>query len=550
MTQLEQFSQRREVIIGLLVTLFTTLLIHFPLLISDSVMWDGTIIHKSLVSGDFGIISDWLTSERHPQRAWISWATKIFPDVVFANKLFSFISLWLGSYFLAASTKLLFRISTADSLFISAITILIPVYVLHFELVMTPYTVAFFMFWLGTYFVLLHLQAAKRQLKIFTIFLVPAAATLFMAFCVESFLFFFYGILAVACFPAKTQDRSIKPMLMATSIPALMPVLYFLWVKTLPMPLGQIYGTYNRIAFPPDLLLIAKTTFQSLRGMATGPFALFAKEMNLTISIYSIWTLLLTATTAAFLFVQSFRTLPDSKILTTKQKQIEQIHLAFCAAFLLMLALLPYAMLGKFATSTGAGTRQAFLTPFPLALLCYLILLPCFQALNKHKIAGYSLLVISLTPFFFFNYFNQILWQNRYIKYQGIIQSFKNLATPPGKIVSLTDNTHLGYPEKLRFYEINWMLWQAFGTDSRLGLDSLEPDVEIPDIAFRKYYSMEGFDLPTHSIATYPKSQYLAKSASKHDELAVYWNYNLSRARGTTPQYLQTLVSLEETPAP
>ena len=46
----------------------------WPLLLSDSVLWDSTIIHYSITTGDFDIIRDWLLSERHPQRAYISWA--------------------------------------------------------------------------------------------------------------------------------------------------------------------------------------------------------------------------------------------------------------------------------------------------------------------------------------------------------------------------------------------------------------------------------------------------------------------------------------------
>ncbi len=533
---------------ALIVTLVTTLLAHFPLLLSDSVMWDGTIIHKSLIDNDFSILSDWLTSERHPQRAWISWATRIFPDVVFGHKFFSFVSLWLGSYFLAASLELALGISLAESLIVAVITLVLPVYVLYFELVMTPYTVAFFFFWLGSYLLLRHMRTATAKMCVFTPLLIPAAAALFMAFCVESFLFFFFGILALACIELRKKGHRPKSILMASGIPGLFPILYISWVKTLTMPLPQLYGSYNRIGFPPDLHLIARAFKHSLHGILNGPLVILKNYLASASSVYTWIGVLIVSTAATCVIVAVLKRFLDAELFDTQHERTRQGHLLLSALLLLALALFPYAILGKFVTATGVGTRQGFLTHLPLALATYAIILPLFRLLKQRRMIAYMGIALFLLPCVFLTLYNQVLWQNRYIKYQGVIQGFRDLESLPEKIVILTDNTQFGYPEKLRFYEINWMLWRTFGNDSRMGLDSSDTEIEIPDLPFRKYSSMTHFDLPSESIPHHPKSSFVVESTADNDELKIYLNYYYARMRGQLPDYLRSLVSLKSGP--
>ena len=525
-----------------------SLIAYFPLLFSQSIIWDDSLIYYSIVQKKFYIIYDWLLSERHPQRAYISWFIGMLPNFVFWNKVISFVSVIVCWCFTAICLKEINIIKNIETLVLVVLVGLVyPIYSLQFSLTMVPYSVSHALYWVAVYFVVKHIQ----RNKIISIPLLLSLPLLFLAFSYEALLFHFYAILLVLFY--YNIKRNIRPIKLISllALPALFPIIYYLWTATLSMPIDT-YTDYNRILFPLNFLLVLKNLVMSIIYLFATPLMLikmyYLKDVTGLILIF-IFVLLLCSVCYRFLW-EPIRSGENLKKEHCSKNSLANVNMLITGFWLLIVSLLPYCLINKPLYWFGLSTRYGILATLPLALIVVSIFNIISERLKiDHRLSVQRILFSSLVIIFSsLTLLNLISWENKHIKHLSIVEHLKSYNSNSfNRVLTVKDLSEIGYPDRLSISEINLMFYRAWGKVSQVGIvDGSELVYTFPKKEHRKYYMLEDVNLKEGKL---PQKTAITQITVLRDTnlnmIKLYLKYNINRFFGDRELFLQQLIKLD-----
>jgi len=204
----------------------------------------------------------------------------------------------------------------------------------------------------------------------------------------------------------------------------------------------------------------------------------------------------------------------------------QQVGTIVFGAFLAVIAVTPYVLVGLYPTAEGWGSRHALLLGLPVAIVLVSVVRLVFsQPRGRLSALGTAVTVSLLLGFILASAETYLGWEARWVKDQSVMA---NLAADPNakqySIYWVTDRDRLGGERSYRFYEWGAILNQTYGGQSRIGLDTTDTP---PDFLVRRanlfsdpYYAVQNLD-PAGCEAALS----IAVGPEAHSELGLIWRY-------------------------
>ncbi|MCX6188678.1 MAG: hypothetical protein NTW54_03580, partial [Bacteroidetes bacterium] len=303
---------------------------------------------------------------------------------------------------------------------------------------------------------LMYLIAILLYLKKKSIFIITPI--LVISFNIQSFLPITYALLLIN-YVYRHQHalrEKIISYVLKNAILLLIPIAYYLSIRYF-FPLAGFYKVDGYNTFNISISSLFRNFSISIVNTTLTPFYLLGKyALSDFISLFPI--ALISAAIAYIMFkTRLLATVPA--IIKTKR------HLGF-SILLLIAATFPYALVNKHVTTFGYETRHSLLMIIPTLL----IIVTMARYFGKYQ-ALFFLLFSFLSITIYLK--NQLLWENRYIKYQAIIYQLQKqpLLDNANNFFFTEKNKHFEMPEYLRFYECNILLKEAYRNESNLGIN-------------------------------------------------------------------------------
>lgn len=437
--------------------------------LNDGIFWDGWLIYRAFTSGHPELFRLALEESGLPQVYWLHWLVWQSPNPIWLYKTAGFIALSAATPLAYLAMCLTRVISARTAVIAAAVMAVCSSFQVGFELIMFQYVVCYCLFWAATCLMVWStpLEGPGRPAA-----RVASLVLFFASFTIESLLVFY----AVPClwllYRGLKQSQSLMPAVALTVRRhpdyLVLPPLYWVLTRTL-LPRTGMYAEYNKVAFSPR-----QTVSRLVRHLwhSTGSQLLEAADAARHHPLVLLVATCVVAAALAALFV--------------KVAEREQPHaapgrstwwpLAF-AAFCLLVAAAPYALVGKPAGSHGWESRHAMLMPFGIGWAVAAVL--GWSAPFRWPRAAAALAAgLPMVAFVTNDVVHQLGWLARWAKDREIISE---LATPGFADISVLwveDRTDSSEEPHYRFYEWACLFAAATGDEKRVGLDQSELSAE------------------------------------------------------------------------
>lgn len=443
---------------SLLAAVFLVLLIHLPMLFSDTILWDSAIIkhvhdtqdyepyrlHGSL-EGNTHIVESHIAVGRLPG-AW-----RFYRIVAFA--CMGLIVVGLYQVLIVCSI-----FSPQEAALITALSLMFPSLVLWQEPIMIFQPLSLAAFWCAAAWRIRQIRNGRASLiaHFFTtlLFIVGLITESLLVF---QYVLFSYLFLTLS--PEWTWRRGIV-FVRDNLWYLVLPVLYFFGKRMLTQAHGRLAG-YNSLR-PSDLpYLLTKGWIVNVKRMVLDQLVDLARFIeNEPLFFLALSAVALLATAAIY-----------SQLCRSEGRRLSFRTAAAAigfAAFAYAAAVFPYAAVNKFPLLDQFVARHATLTYLPLSAALVILLRFLFA---DRRVGGY-LSALALGLLILLTLRSEIRLQNQYIKVLGIVENLRGQEAQLTGVVVFQDQTGMGIKETLRTYELGWMMHTAFGNRRHLGLDN------------------------------------------------------------------------------
>ncbi|MDO8303740.1 MAG: hypothetical protein Q7T18_10905 [Sedimentisphaerales bacterium] len=341
----------------LLIGLFA-LIAHGLLLLNDGVYWDGWLIYVGKFKDRWDLISG-IYADRGglPIYTAFHWVLYQFPYFVFGYKFVAYLFILFSSLFVYRIAALLIG-SPQIALFIALISLTYPADQANVELIVIPYLLSYFLFWLGCLFLTIAISKQRRA----TWWHVGAVVSLLLSFRMYSLLVYFYSFLFLL-FLVWWSKKDRKPFIDVVVTYAraywfffLLPILFWLGNYWLFPPSGP-YVNSDAFIFDASVLPLIQAYFTN--GLVGQILASLTNLINPVILGIAVAISLIVAT--------------QFKADKATQKWIglgkAAWVLLFSGAVFFVAGFLPYVVVGRSIGLQGWSTRNAVLIAVPVAMM-------------------------------------------------------------------------------------------------------------------------------------------------------------------------------------
>ena len=451
------------VLIGLFV-----FLAHGLLLFNDGVYWDGWLIYVGKLRDRWDLISG-IYADRGglPIYTAFHWVLYQFPYFIFGYKLVAYLFILFSTFFVYRIAKLLIG-SAQISLLITLLALTYPANQAVVELIVIPYQLSYFLFWLGC----MLLTLAFRRQGASTIGLrLGAAISLLLSFRMYSLIVYFYGFLFLLFIVWWSKERNasffqaIKTYIRSYWIFLILPIAFWLVNSWLFPPSGPYVNS--------DAFILDASIFPVIQSYFTyGLFGqMFASLANLINPIILSFVIGLSLIAAQHFMVGK----PAQKSLGSKTTAWV---LVLAGAAFFITGFFPYAVVGRKIMLHGWSTRNAILIAVPVAMmlfgLVWGLLLPS-KARDKRKAAKIAAFILSVLILLFtvetVKYY--LHWQLRAIKdYSVVVNIARQKDILAGTSIFLVyDTFRVGGEVKYRPHEYFGIFAKAIPDGEKIGFD-------------------------------------------------------------------------------
>jgi len=396
---------------------------------------------------------------------------------VFIYRILVFLAfIIIGTFLYKILSKYIVK-SHNSAFWIVLIYLTIPLNSAKIALINAPYTFFLFLFFLAFYMLTRYLVNKRLILSRIGILLL-----FFLSFMLGSLLVFYAIVLLYIVYSividVKRENNSNQGITIAKRFMfgyvdfIMLPIIFYVLTKIYFQPYG-LYENYNATNF--DFL---KITYLMKTSLTTSIYEPILFSIQTSFNYWYIFIFVL----GTIYFISQSKTI-DEKPFT------HNIVLFILGALFYILAVFPYAVVGKLPQLGGWDSRHQILIPLAIAFMLYAVV-SLFSRFNKHI----APLVLSLLITVF-------TIQNMYNGYRYIQDWYYQVALEENFKLSKTIQNHTTFVTKidlpdvlvnkrnLSFYEQNGRLKKVFGIDSRLMLTN-EKDIE----RYKQYKSYKQYN--------------------------------------------------------
>ena len=445
---------------------------NFLLLLNRGIYWDGWYWLTLLKNQEYETIWNLASQARLYNVYYLLRFLELGGHPVLAVKALTFLSWLIAGLCLYGILKKKFRLPQNHAFFLSASFFLVPVFLVKIDQSILQYSVNNLLFFLAAF---LYISAERNEFMAIKYLNYLAAGILFfLSFITNSFLVFYYGLLAFffLAFRQENKNSRIKPLLLSWTktnlIFIFLPIIFWVTKWAVGQPIESSYSDYNQfVPLTANLALYIQNLWQNIvYGFfwpIVAPFGILPRK---------IFSGILLITAGLFYFLAK-------NILSEKKDGEDSRPREYLAAglFLFALGVIPYLLVGKAPHVFGNGFSMRHTLLLPLG--SSLIILGTILAVIKERWQPLvQIILLSLfSTFTIYNYY----WQDLdWYKQQAVIEALKEIKNESVKNASvLIFNDRAG---------VNWQNRNVRGEEYQGYLIKAFPRQQM------KFAATEGYD--------------------------------------------------------
>lgn len=434
-------------------------LTHGWLVVNNGIYFDDWILYTQLKRGDWASVrgmADQLGGI--PAYLYVWAAAAAIPPPMIGYKILSLLLITgtgLLIYSICSESGL---VSRTEALLISCLAVAYPSDHTHVLLITVPYLIYWFVFLVAT-LLLMRSEAAVGWRKL-ALRLIALVCFLF-SFGLNSLLLFYFGVLLLGVLYLRRRNGLTLARLFTEELPRhadlLIAPFAFWFVYRTYFPPNGIYGYYHQFHLGLGSIVV------SIRGFwQSGVVAQFHDSIEALALVPLVWL-------AALFAVQRFWR-PGG---TDPDPLRPRLAMLGFGVLLGALAVIPYIAVGLAPSDHGWNSRHTILLGVAVGIVLVAGARILFRAGGGSiGLLGTAVLVTLLLGFIVDSAVGYVGWEARWIKDSSVMA---NLAATPGadrySVYWIDDRYQVGGEPDHRYYEWSSMLGQAFGGQSRIGLD-------------------------------------------------------------------------------
>jgi hypothetical protein len=479
---------------------------HGLLLLNDAAYWDGWLIYAAKFLDrwelTYGIYAD---RGGLPLYTFFHWLLYQSPAFIFGYKLTAFLFILFSAVFIYKITCKLLD-DRRIALFLSLLALTYPANQAVVELIVIPYLLSYFLFWLGS---LLMVKATFEKPANPLLVHIAALLCLLLSFRMYSLLVYAYGLLAVLFLVWHWKQgtglgESLTSFLRTFAAYISLPILFWFGNAWFFPPSGPYVNSDAFVLDPVVFDLAAVFVTKGVVGQ-------IAESLSNLVNPFVLLIALLLAGLVAW---------GAATKRSTETRYPNLLWFLLAGAGLFVCGVFPYVIVGRSLELHGWATRNAVLIAVPIAMVLVGVLFLGVRQWSNKRAQWLPLFVLSLLVVLFSAetikfYAN---WQLRAIKDHSVVANFRDESeiTEHTTVFFVYDNLRVGGESKYRLYEYFGMFALAKPDKERVGFDV-------------NYYSYE---------------EYLFSDNPSFEELFELWFPNLDRngcqaemyiSQGSTP---------------
>lgn len=450
---------------------------HGMLLLNDGVYWDGWMLYGYYLNHDVESLLGIFSDAGNPGTGYFHLAFWAAPNLLFAYRLVTIFGILLSTLLVYFMVQRVSVLSARERWFIAAMFCCYSAFQANVEIITTPARLAYTLFLLGAYIALRSFETAGRNALVQRVL---ALVIIGFSFRYNSLLVFYFPFLILFLIGRKHEwsGKDFRGKLTAVTRYGdfiLLPFVYWglsrlLWKRQ------NEYAEYNHLIIDPKQWAV--DFWQSVNN------AIFAQFHNVKIlasnrPLLAISLIVLAIVAERYFSARQSKKAGQVSTGTTddSRRAADMFKIAFFAFFLLVCALFPYLVVGKFPSVEGWDTRHALLISLPVAVGLVAIGRSLHYIYPLGRVPHLSGLLAGLLVVAFILVTCKIYleWQVRWIKDSSFIVNLRELPkeqTDRVNIIVMTvDDFTAGY-EFYRFYEYAAMFKMAWGNESKIGFHS------------------------------------------------------------------------------
>ncbi len=373
-----------------------------------------------------------------------------FGNGIYPFRLFVFFGTFVMGIFVYLTLSTIKELDKQSLFFITLLFLVVPVNSAKMLISITPFLFPVLLFYAGLYLLSIYVKYPNIFLRIFILVI------FFLSFSTNSLLVFYFSIFLYLYyiqfhFSSDQIIQKIKILFMHYWDFLILPFLYFGYKLVYLKPYG-LYEGYNSISgstFPKAILILLKSLNNSIIQVITESLA--------SVSVIFIPILIM-----VYYIVKHSRTSESNK---------RSIIFFGIGIVLVLLAIFPYAMVGKNPSMSSIDSRFQLLTPLGLSFVFYFALLYLKQWRDFSNTIIAALLWLLIFAFIGKNISYQY---DAYIDYcysTSLQENLKDNTTIQNHSTFIINNNlqdALLYERTIPFYEYNGMLRKTFKNESKL----------------------------------------------------------------------------------
>ncbi len=449
---------------------------HGMLLLNEGVYWDGWTLYGYYLNHDKESLLEIFREAGSPWMGYFHLAFWSAPNLIFTYKLVSFLGILLSTLLVFLIVQRISLLTALERWFIAAMFCCYSAFQANVDIIITGMRINYLIFIFGIYIALRSFESHKRASLILRI---SALVLIFISFTTPSLLVLYFPLLAAFLLGRQQewQGKNLRGKMIALSRYGDFIVLPFVqWIlrRMFSKPTGDYVG-YNSLIFDPMQWI--NNFWQSIENSILVQFQngliLFENRPWLGAFIF-----LCVITMERIYSVRQSKKM--SAITATAAESMNSLSLkntmliSLIAALLLISAIFPYVIVGKFLAAEGWDSRHALLISLPMAVgfvslgrWLHFVLAPRHAYFIARVSAGILILFFTLVTCKTY-----LEWQVRWIKDSSFIVNLRQLPKIELQDVNkilVNDTYPVGYGIH-RFYEYAGMFRLAWGDETRLGI--------------------------------------------------------------------------------
>ncbi|MCE7996135.1 MAG: hypothetical protein HEP71_29415 [Roseivirga sp.] len=440
--------------------LFTFVLL-LPTLLGETVLWDDTYLVSTWDRNDPFLLVEYFDKLGMPWQGWLHYYLSFLPYKVTFYKLFSVLS-WSACSVLAYQLLAAVPFFTPrDRFYIALIASLFPGFNLWFSIIQMPQPLYVAIFLAGCYAYWQGSMNRKWLLKTVGLLLILPT------FALQSLYVYLYGLIFVwFWFTKDVENGFLNSAFQFTKqhlAIILLPVIQFMLLKVF-FPIDPIFGTYNVMQFD-------KAPFKLLVSLGVPPLFILREAWNV---FTKDWQLFVGLLAMSLIFVKAALVIVKPAKLRGGENKSQWRNIIAAGIFLAICGVFPYALVNKPYLGINYTGRFAMLLAWPVSLILYGLIRYRFDSSRQ---LVQKLITIVCVVFCFLTFKDQVLWHTRYIKYIAMTRQIEGEEDKMLPLVFFNDQTTIGKPAPLIYFELNWIMNRAWNNPDHFGFSSFQNHV-------------------------------------------------------------------------